>query len=356
MNVKSLFIVWAHHSRRAETMATELNGQVSFQYDVRLKGRWLTPLRYLVQGWKTWCLLGRERPEVVLVQSPPIFAPLVVTLWCKLRGKASLSRLRVPYVIDCHPATFYGLKWRWALPLLRFLSRRAVVTLSTNMEAQNILQRWKVRGFFLADGVPSLAPPIGTIGSEGEARVAVISTFADVEPIAEVFAAARLLPQVTFYLTGDQKRASAKLLAQKPENVILTGFLRGGTYTALLKNVHGMVILTNQPKDLSCAAYEAVAVAKPAVVSDGPENKRWFTHGFVYVNNTPGAIAAGINKMLNEQVTLVPEVIAMSSALAARRQPTFEEFAALLLESCRQAKGTENTFYLKGKADHGKNP
>ncbi|TME05647.1 MAG: glycosyltransferase family 4 protein [Chloroflexi bacterium] len=356
MNVKSIFIVWAHHSRRAETLATELNGQVSFQYEARLKGGWLTPLRYLVQGWKTWHLLEREQPEVVLVQSPPIFAPLVVTLWCELRGTTRPTKHRSSFAIDCHPSTFYCRDWRWALPLLRFLTRRANVTLSSNMEAQNILQRWKVRGFFLADGVPSLAPPTGTIGSEGEARVAVISTFADVEPIAEVFAAARLLPQVTFYLTGDQKRASAKLLAQKPENVILTGFLRGGTYTALLKNVHGMVILTNQPKDLSCAAYEAVAMAKPAVVSDGPENKRWFTQGFVYVNNTPEAIAAGINKMLNEQVTLIPEVIAMGLELTARRRPTFEEFAALLLESLRQAKGKEKTFYLKGKADHGKNP
>jgi glycosyltransferase involved in cell wall biosynthesis len=330
MSVKSIFIVWGDHSRRAETLAAELDVQVRFLYELRLKGGWLTPLRYLVQGWKTWHVLEREQPEVVLVQSPPIFAALVVKLWCELRGKTRPARSRVSYAIDCHPSTFFSRKWRWALPLLRFLSRRAVVTLSSNAEGQNILQGWKVSGFFLADGVPSLSPPVGTIGSEGDARVAVISTFADVEPIAEVFAAAQLLPRVTFYVTGDPRRASARLLAQKPENVTLTGFLRGGTYTALLKNVHGIVILTNQPKDLSCAAYEAVAMAKPAVVSDCSENKRWFTHGFVYVNNTPEAIAEGVKKMLNEQAILVPEVIAMRSELAASRQPKFEELAALL--------------------------
>jgi len=330
MSVKSIFIVWADHSRRAESLTAELDAQLRFLYEFRLKGRWLTPLRYIVQSWKTWHLLEQERPEVVLVQSPPIFAPLVVSLWCELRGKTRPAGSRVSYVIDCHPSTFFNRKWRWALPVLRFLSRQAVATLSSNMEGQNILQGWKVRGFFLADTIPSLNPPIGTIGSEGETRVAVISTFEDVEPIAEVFAAARLLPQVTFYVTGDPKRASAKLLAQKPENVTLTGFLRGGTYTALLKNVHGLVILTRQLEDLSCAAYEAVVMAKPAVVSDCSENKRWFTRGFVYVNNTPEAIAAGINKMLNIQVILVPEVIAMRSELAARRRPKFEEFAALL--------------------------
>jgi hypothetical protein len=353
MNAKSIFIVWAHHSRRAETLATELNGQVSFQYEVGLKGGWLTPLRYLVQGWKTWHLLEREQPEVVLVQSPPIFAPLVVTLWCELRGKTSSSRLRVPYVIDCHTGTFYDLSWRWALPLLRLIAKRAAVTLVTSDDALRILQSWKVKCILLIDGLPALKQATGTIGSEGEARVALISTFSDDEPIAEVFATAKLLPQVTFYVTGDSKRASAKLLAQKPENVTLTGFLRGGAYTALLKNVQGIIILTNRPNDLSCAAYEAVAMAKPAIVSDCSENKRWFTRGFVYVNNTPGEIAAGINKMLNEQVTLVPEVIAMRSELAARRQTAFEEFAALFLGSSRKAKRKD--FLLKGKADHGEN-
>src|SRR5579864_8382391 len=175
MSVKSIFIVWAHHSRRAETLATELSGQVSFQYEVRLKGRWLTPLRYLVQSWKTWQLLEREQPEVVLVQSPPIFAPLVVMLWCELRGKRSLSRLRVPYVIDCHTGTFYDLNWSWALYLLRLISKRAAATLVTSYDALDLLQSWQVKSILLVDGLPALKSATGTIGSAGEARVAVIS-------------------------------------------------------------------------------------------------------------------------------------------------------------------------------------
>ena len=329
MSAKSLFIVWTDHSQRAETIAADLDAQVHFVYEPRLKRHWSMLLRYLVQGWKTWRLLERERPEVVFVQSPPIFAPLIVAAWCVLRSKTG-PRLRTPYVIDCHTGTFYDLRWRWALSLLRLLSKRAAATLVTNEAAMDLLQRWKVKGIYLVDGLPALKSATGTIGSEGEARVAVISTFADVEPIEEVFAAARLLPQVTFYVTGDPRKASTRLLVQKPENITLTGFLRDGAYSALLKNVHGIVILTNEPNDLSCAAYEAVTMAKPAVVSDCSENKRWFTRGFVYVNNTPEAIAAGINKMLDEQEILVPEVIAMRSELVTSRQPRVEELAALL--------------------------
>lgn len=330
LNIKSVFIVWANRSRRAETLAAELNGQISFQYETNLTGL-LTPIRYVVQSWKTWRLLNQRQPEAVLVQSPPIFASLVVALWCELRSRSKPLGQCVHYAIDCHTSTFYSNKWRWALPVLRILARRATVILYHNEGAKNILQNWKVRSVFLIDGVPSLSIPTSSIGSEGETRVAAITTLEseNIEPIIELFAAARLLPQVTFYVTGDPQRALTKLLEQKPENVTLTGFLRGGNYTALLTNVDGLVILTKQPQDLSCAAYEAVAVAKPAVISNSA-NKHLFTRGFIYVNNTPEEIAAGIEKMLNEQEMLIPEVITMRAELANRRQPNFEEFVRLL--------------------------
>lgn len=330
MNVKSLFIVWYGYSRRAVSLTSELGGQVNFIYETGLNGRWLTPLRYLVQGWRTWHLLEREQPEVVLVQAPPIFAPLIVALWCELRGKTRLPGHQIPYAIDCHTGTFYARRWSWALPLLRLLSRRAAVTLVASEAALGILQDWKVQGIFLVDGLPALSPATGTVGSEGEARVAVICSFDPDEPVTEIFATARLLPHITFYLSGNPKRMAAKLLSQKPENVILTGFLPDSVYTGLLKNVHGLVILTNERHVLNCGAYEALAVEKPAIISDWPGLRRCFTRGFVYVTNTPEAIAAGIEKMLREQTMLKNEIIAMRSELKSSRQPHFDQFVALL--------------------------
>ncbi len=330
MNVKSIFIVWHHFSLRAESMAAELGGEVSYQYEAAIKGLWLLPLRYLIQGWKTWRFLQRERPEIVLVQSPPIIAALVIAIWCQLRGKMTSSGRQASYIIDAHTATFHHKDWRWALPLVRFLARRAVITLVTDEAALNMLRSWQARGIFLVNGLPTLSPPTGLIGSEGKERVAVISVFSDNEPIEEVFGAARLLPQVTFYLTGDPKRPPSKLLALKPDNVVLTGFLRGGDYSGLLKNVHGLVVLTKEPNDLSCAAYEALVMAKPVVASNGPEMRRFYTQGFIFVNNTPESIADGIKQMLNEQGRLTQEVIAMRSVLEAKRQPNFEKFISLL--------------------------
>lgn len=332
MSVNSVYIVWSKHARRAETLSRELklDGQVCYMYEESLKTPWLLPLRYLVQSWKTWRFLERERPQAVLVQSPPIFALLVVAVWCELRGNFRSPGKRTHYALDCHPATWYNPKWRWAKPLVHLLSRRAAVTLCTNEGAQDILRVWKVRGFFLSDGIPTLSLPIGTIGSEGETRVGIIGSLDADEPISEVFAAARLLPQVTFYVTGNPQRLEEKLIAQKPENIILTGFLRGGNYTSLLKNMHGLVILTNVTNALNCAAYEAVAMGKPTVVSDWLEMRHCFSRGFIYVNNTSDAIAEGIKKILDERESLESEVLVLRSELAKSRQPKLEELAALL--------------------------
>jgi hypothetical protein len=305
---------------------------VIFQREDRLKGLWLTPIRYLVQGLKTWWFLEHQQPEIVIVQSPPIFAPLVVDIWCTLRRKTNSTKLSLPYAIDCHTGAFHRRKWRWTLPLLRWLSRRAIVTLITDRAALDILHCWKVSYLFLEDALPILSPATGTIGSEGEARVGVIASLDDDEPVTEIFGAARYLPQVTFYITGDSRKVEPKLLVQKPENVILVGYLKGGDYTALLKNVHGLVVLTNEPNAINCGAYEAAAVMKPALVSDWPDLRRCFTRGFIHVSNTPEAIAAGIQKMLNERERLTTEIIAMRSELLARRRPIFEEFASLLAQ------------------------
>src|SRR4051812_45250262 len=99
MSKKPSFIGWYYHGRRAQTLAAELNAHLSFIYESRLQGRWLLPLRYLLQSWKTWRLLERERPEAVIVQAPPIVAPLVVAAWCELRGKIRSPAQPTRYVI-----------------------------------------------------------------------------------------------------------------------------------------------------------------------------------------------------------------------------------------------------------------
>ncbi len=325
MDNKILYIVWYTHARRAETLARELHARLVFIYKAQMNSIFLKPLRYVIQGWGTWKLLEKDRPAFVIVQSPPMFAPLTVALWCKLRG-----RKRTSYIIDCHPGTFYHRYWRWALPLIRLLARGAITSLLCNEGAQSIMSNWNANYIFLPDGLPDLSSRSGTMGSEGKKRIAVISTIADDEPIDEAFAAARLLPQVTFYVTGNPERATKELLDHKPANVILTGFLRGSTYSGLLHNVDGIMVLSRLRNTLSCGAFEALSLAKPTILSDLPEQRRWFSSGFIMVENTPEDIAKGVETLLEEQTIYTHKAELLREEYTSTRQPKVNKLASLL--------------------------
>jgi glycosyltransferase involved in cell wall biosynthesis len=261
----------------------------------------------------------------VIAQTPPTFAPLVVALWCKIRGKK-----RTSYLIDAHPGNFYHRQWVWALPLLRLLAKGAVVSLLCNEDAQKTLQGWDANYIFLPDGLPDLSEASGTTGSEGDPRVAVISTMAYDEPIGELFEAARLSPQVTYYVTGNPARASRKLIENKPENVVLTGFLHGSIYKGLLHNTDSIMILSTMPNTLCCGAFEALSLAKPTILSDLPEHRRLFSHGFILVDNTPEDIARGVELSLSDRPTYMHKAALLRAEYLSARQPKLDKLKSLL--------------------------
>lgn len=322
MKPKISFVVWSKHSPRAVSMATALGTQVELQYDTKLKKRWQTPLRYWIQTWRSWQLLEREHPDIVIVRTPPVFAPLAALAWCAWRGKR--------FVMDCDTGSFHSPKWQWALPLHRWLARHAILALVIDQAAFDTLQAAGAKVMIFRDRLPEMVLPTSAIGSAGATRIAVISSFDVDEPIAATFVAARLLPEITFYCTGDPKRADASLLLDKPANVVLTGYLRGGDYTGLLNNVDGLVVLTNEQHALNCGAYEALSIQKPAVVSDWPEMRHYFSRGFVHVLNQPEAIAAGIQTMLAEQPVLREEIAVLRIERSLEWERNFETIKSFL--------------------------
>ena len=79
--MRSMFISWARHQRRSELLAQHLGATMHFFYYEQLKRFWQTPARYVVQAWQTWHVLRQERPDVIFVQSPPIFCVLLAFLY-----------------------------------------------------------------------------------------------------------------------------------------------------------------------------------------------------------------------------------------------------------------------------------
>jgi hypothetical protein len=210
-------VAWTRFQPRTSALASALGGRARFFNDGFTGAHVaIRPLTYLVKSFQTWKVLSRDNPTTVLVITPPVFAPLVAWLWCLVHRRA--------LVVDCHTGAFHSKKWAWARPLHRWLLRRVRVVLLHTDELEAMVSAWGARALLLPDDLPS-ACDASPQARAGGSRVLVAGSFDSNEPVAVVVEAARLLPGVEFRFTGDPSLLSAKLRAQAPDNVVLTGYL-----------------------------------------------------------------------------------------------------------------------------------
>jgi glycosyltransferase involved in cell wall biosynthesis len=225
---------------------------------------------------------------------------LVVALWCKV----SKSR----FVVEYHTAAF-GRAWRFALPVQKFVARQAAANIVTDEYWAQLVRSWGGHAIVMYDAFLDLPPGEPYAVSRAQ-NVAFLGTFAPDEPIAEVLEAAALLPDVTFYVTGDTAKANAKLLAGASPNVTFTGFLdSNGAYLGLLRAVDAAVVLTTRDHTLQLAGCEAIAVGTPLVTSDFAYLRELFDQGAAFVRPSVWSIRDGIAEALERHDELADAAV-----------------------------------------------
>lgn len=317
LTLPAVFLAWSppSHTRRSELMARKLG--IPLRRVHVLKKNYLTPLRYTIQALLTLILLFRERPKVVLVQNPPIFAPLFAWIYCALT--------RNSLIIDSHTDALQSSFWEWSLPLHRFLSRRAKTTLVTNAHLARILQDWGAKSQIIID-VPSELPAGKPYSLEHPFNIAMVSSFAPDEPLDEVTQVAKSLPDVGFYVTGDPKWGVKRVPINLPPNLHLTGFLPDDEYYSLLGSVHAIMALTTENHTMQRGACEAVWLGQPIITSHWPLLRQSFHRGTIHVDNTAEGIRAGVLQMRAAHKQLANEV----QLLQEERRQQWQEIVAYL--------------------------
>jgi len=299
----ALFLAWARpsHTRRSVLLARQLGVPLRRIYALKMRP-YLAPIRYPIQAVQTLWTLFRERPRLVLVQNPPIFAPLFVWLYCVLTG----SR----FIIDSHTGALHGPLWRWSWALHAFLSRRAVTTLVTNTYLQQKIQSWGAHSLVVMD-VPSEFPVGNPFHFQHDFNIAVVSSFSADEPLTEITRAAADLPEVGFYVTGDPARTDYPLPSQFPPNVHLTGFLSEDDYYGLMRSAQAVMVLTTEDHTMQRGACEAVWLGQPIITSHWPILREAFHCGALHVDNTAAGIRAAVETMRARRSEIANEIIAL---------------------------------------------
>jgi len=293
LGIKTLFLVWGapHGSHRTQLMADHLGMDVKHIYIIARQGVLYAPFKYVYQFFATLLFLIRHRYQLVFIQSPPIFAVLPVYVYCLFTS--------TQFIIDAHTRSVYGPPWEWTAPLHRFLSRRAVTTVVTNIYLQEMIAEWGAHGFVLQD------PPIDELraGQPMELKsdavnVVMISSASPDEPVKEVIEVARGLPDIHFYITGNHAGSTKHLVNAAPSNVHFTGYLRE-EFFSLLYAVDIIMDLCNEEYQFLSGANEALWLGKPLITTSAPVLEAYFNRGTIHVDNTAEGISQGLQEMVS---------------------------------------------------------
>lgn len=284
-----VFVAWTARLGRARELARVIDGEALGVFPRVPGGKFGVPLRYLLSALITVRELRRRKPNAVIVTHPPIVAAMVVGLWA--------LRANVPFVIDAHPTAF-GAKGhvvsRLTLPLHARLARRAAAVLVASEPWAEIARGWGANAIVVHEA-PEFELAERPVNDQ---PVCVFpGIFGGDEPVDELIAAARRLPELQVRIFGDVSRARPGLVETAPDNVVFTGWLDAGAYRSEMQNADFVVALTTEPASIMRAACEAVYLGRPMVVTDSEPLRAAFPHA-VFSVNEPRALAAALRQAI----------------------------------------------------------
>lgn len=277
-----LWIAWERH-RRTTGLANALCADLRIFHSSRRR-----LVRHPAFLWKTVRCLLRERPRVLIVQSPSLLLSLI--------GVLLKSMLGYRLVVDAHNAGIHACSgWEKVFnPLYPFLHSGADVTIVSNPWHAEIVERHKGTPIVLPDRIPEFDVPPRLLRPSRDVRIVYIRGGGHDEALDVVTAAARLLPNdFTIIITGPSDR-SGYPCTQVGARIVFAGFLPNARYIETLMESDVIVDLTTWEDCLVCGAYEAISVGTPLILSDNRASRTYFNRGVVHISNRAENLAAAI--------------------------------------------------------------
>lgn len=260
--------------------------------------------RYPLSVRKTLAELRTRRGRTVMVQNPSMVLAALGCLFRKPLGYA--------LVVDRHSNFSHlaqgktGLKRRLSDLLSSYTIRNANVTIVTNRELAESVEKAGGRAFVLPDPFPERFPRAALdlkadgLRAPGAPReILFVASWSFDEPIAATMEACRNLQgEVNVRITGRPKPEYARLLRNAPPNFIPTGFLEEDRYFALMAQSDAVMAVTDRAATLVCGGYEGAALGKPLILGNSQALRGYFDEGCVYTDGTAVDVEAGIRALM----------------------------------------------------------
>src|SRR5215208_663276 len=318
---KILVIAWAPISARSEKIAHSLNSKL-FMKGYRSKAKIFSLLKYLKLSINTLSLLKKEKPNVVICQLPPLFLAYSI-LFYKLLTFSNKPDI----ILDLHTASFCK-PWTYFGFLNNYLFKKSLQLIVTNKQLLSDIDRkhhnkvliledaiFDVGARHLQNNNDKSSIKLSFTEDKNGAvderlKVGIICSFAPDEPISEIIAAAKLIPKVKFFMSGDHHRGTKNLsdIDPIPNNLIFTGFLEYIDYRKLISSMDVLMVLTKRNKTLLSGCYESVMVEKPLITSNFEVLQEAFNKGTVFVDNSVEQIVNAIDQVKNNYWQLKEEI------------------------------------------------
>jgi glycosyltransferase involved in cell wall biosynthesis len=315
---RRLFISWVKYTTRSASFAKAIGAEAHFLNQAEGWG----PLKYVPRKIAMLWLLLTRRPKVVLCMNPPYFVGALAWFYCLF--------FDARFTLDSHSAAFDSRKWTWMMPLHSFLVKRAAASTVTNPELARRVEAMGGTAVVLSD-IPYTMPAGDYPVAADKFTLCFVCNYAEDEPIFEVFDAARALPDVHIYVTGNEKKATDEMRAVKPDNATLTGYLSNEEYAGLLRQVDALLVLTTRDHTMQRGGSEAVTVGKPLITSDWPILREIFSAGTVHVDNTADGIRRGIEAVQANPQQYAQEILQLRERREARWAEVRAKLEALLV-------------------------
>lgn len=328
-----LFVAWDAAGRRADDVADLLGGQALSIRPAMLERPWLTPIRWLVSAVATTAGVVSQRPSVVIVTNPPIWAGLSAYAGARLVGAG--------FVLDSHPGGFGAMNDRVGARVQRlhaWLARRATAVLVTTQQWIDVVESWGGRGAVLHEA-PTPTLQAASVPAGDPAAVLAVNTFGRDEPVQPLIEAARAVPTARLDVTGDVSLAPDGLVQRAPSNVRFVGYLSQREYEQAMTTNAACVVLTDEPTSVPRSACEAVWARRPLIITDSPATAEYFPYA-LRVPSTADGVASGLRRVVEDRHGVAELAQAAADDQRARWDKQLDELRAIVDEAADT--GTRN--------------